>query len=171
MKKPWGTLAFVIATASPAGAADWPHWLGPARNGSSPETGLLAKWPKEGPKILWKYPGGDGYSTIAVAQGRAVTQVQHDGGEYVLALDAVKGTKLWETKIADEYKNQFGDGPRATPTLEGNFVYVYSPSGLLACLDANKGTIVWSVNLLKEFAAKKVTYGLSASPLVDGDLV
>src|SRR5262249_8758958 len=143
-------LSIVAAMVLPLAAADWPHWLGPNRNGASPETGLLTNWPKAGPKVLWKHPGGDGYSTVAIAGGRAITQVQHNGSEWVLALDAVKGTKLWETKIAEEYKNQFGDGPRATPTIEGKSVYIYSPSGLLACLDADKGDIVWSKNLLKE---------------------
>lgn len=161
----------LLAIAFPAFAADWPNWLGPNKNGSSPETGLLTTWPATGPKVLWKKPGGDGYSTVAIAQGRAITQVQHDGAEFVLALDAATGAKLWETKIAEAYKNQFGDGPRATPTIEGNSVYVYSPSGLLACLDAEKGAIAWSVNLLNEFGGKKVDYGLSASPFIDGNLV
>jgi outer membrane protein assembly factor BamB len=171
MKKALAVGIALVLLSAPLGAADWPHWLGPNRNGASPETGLLTTWPKDGPKVLWKVTGGEGYSSIAVAGGRAITQVQHDGNEYVLALDAAKGTKLWETKIAPAYKNSFGDGPRATPTIEGNSIYVYSPSGLLACLDAQKGDIVWSVNLLKEFNAKAVTYGLSASPLVEGDLV
>jgi outer membrane protein assembly factor BamB len=165
--------ALVLTTLSAGAirAADWPNWLGPNKNGSSPETGLLTKWPKEGPKQLWKVSGGEGYSTVVVAGGRAITQVQHDGNEYVLALDAKTGKKLWETKIAPEYKNQFGDGPRATPTIEGNSVYIYSPSGLLACLDATKGDVTWSVNLLTMFAGKATTYGLSVSPLVEGDLV
>ena len=165
------SLFVAVVLAWPASAADWPNWLGPNKNGSSPETGLLTTWPKSGPKVLWKYAAGDGYSTVAIAQGRAITQVQHDGGEYVLALDAVKGTKIWETKVATEYKNQFGDGPRSTPTIEGSSVYIYSPSGLLACLDTEKGAITWSVNLLKEFGGEKVTYGLSASPYIEGDLV
>ena len=164
-----GAVALIVAASSLA--SDWPHWLGPNGNGSSPETGLLTKWPAAGPKVLWKQPGGEGYSTVAVAGGRAITQVQHDGGEHVLALDAVKGTKLWETKIAVAYKNSYGNGPRATPTIDGKSIYVYSPSGLLACLDAEKGDITWSVNLLKQFGGKAVTYGLSASPLVEGDLV
>lgn len=161
----------LLTAALPLGAADWPNWLGPHRNGASPETGLLTNWPKTGPKVLWKVPGGEGYSTVAVALGRAVTQVQHDGGEYVLALDAAKGTKLWETKIADGYKNQYGDGPRATPTIAGGFIYTQSVKGPLTCLDAEKGTIVWSVDLLKEYGAKNLSWGLSASPLVEGDLV
>jgi outer membrane protein assembly factor BamB len=171
MKKLLLTLSLAVMIVLPLGAADWPNWLGPLKNGSSPETGLLTTWPKSGPKVLWKVPGGVGYSTVAIAQGRAITQVQHDGGEYVLALDAAKGTKLWETKIADEYKNSYGDGPRATPTIEGKFVYVHSPSGPLACLEADSGKIVWSVDLLKDFKGKKLSWGLAASPLVDGDFV
>jgi outer membrane protein assembly factor BamB len=121
--------------------------------------------------VLWKQPGGGGYSTVAVAGGRAITQVEHDGGYFVLALDAVKGTKLWETKLAASFKIPFGDGPRATPAIDGKSVYVYDPSGLLACLDVEKGDLIWSVNLLKEFGGEKVTYGLSASPFIEGDLV
>jgi outer membrane protein assembly factor BamB len=171
MKKLLLTLLIAVAIAVPVYAADWPHWLGPNGNGASPEKGLLTTWPKDGPNVLWKVPGGGGYSTVAIAQGKAITQVQHDGNEFVLALDAVKGTKLWETKVAAAYLNAYGDGPRATPAIEGKSVYIYSPSGLLACLDADKGDLVWSVNLLTEFGGKKTTYGLSASPFVEGDLV
>ena len=171
MKRMATSLLLVLAVTLSARAADWPHWLGPLRNGASPETGLLTAWPKSGPKLLWKVAGGVGYSSVAIAQGKAFTQVQHDEAEYVLALDAVKGTKLWETKIAGEYKNGYGDGPRATPTIEGKFVYVHSPSGPLACLDAEKGDVIWSVNLMKDLGGKKLSWGLSASPLVDGDLV
>ncbi len=161
----------VVLMGLPVWGADWPNWLGPNRNGSSPETGLLVDWPKDGPKVLWKAPGGEGYSAVVVAKGKAVTLVQRNGGEAVLALDAAKGTKLWETKIAPAYKNQYGNGPRSTPTFEGDFVYVQSVSGPLVCLDAAKGDIVWSVDLLKEFGAKNISWGLSASPVVDGDLV
>src|SRR5450755_4124564 len=104
MKKMLACLA-ILGIVAPLGATDWPNWLGPNRNGSSPETGLLTTWPATGPKLLWKVAGGDGYSTVAVAQGRAITLVQHDGAQFVLALDAAKGTKLWETKVADGYKN------------------------------------------------------------------
>lgn len=165
------TLLIVLVAVAPLRGADWPNWMGPMRNGTSPETGLLTTWPAEGPKVLWKVAGGDGYSSVAVADGRAITQVQHDGDEFVLALDAAKGTKLWETKVAAAYKNMYGNGPRATPSIVGKLVYTQSPTGPLTCLDAEKGTIVWTVNLLKEFGAKNISWGLSASPVVDGDLV
>ena len=160
--------AFII---SPAFAADWPQWLGSNRNGTSAETGLLTTWPKSGPKVLWTHPGGEGYSSIAIAGGKAITQVQHDGAEFVLALDAAKGTKLWETKVAAGFKNSYGNGPRATPTVDGKLVYAQSPSGALTCLDSEKGDIVWSVNLLKEFGAKNISWGMSSSPLIVDDTV
>jgi outer membrane protein assembly factor BamB len=171
MKKLNFALILTVVSFTPLTAADWPCWLGPQRNGSSPETGLLTAWPKDGPKLLWKVPGGDGYSSVAVAQGRAVTQVQHDGAEFVLALDAVKGTKLWETKVGNLYKNSYGNGPRSTPALDGKNIYVQLPTGALACLDADMGKILWSVDLFKEFNSKNISWGLSASPLVEGDLV
>src|SRR5205085_2660053 len=122
-------------------AADWPQWLGPNRDGSSPETGLLTRWPKEGPRVLWKNAGGDGYSAVAIADGRAVTLVQHDDKEWCLALDAATGKKLWETELAAAYLNQYGNGPRATPTIDGNRVYAQAASGPLVCLDAASGRI------------------------------
>ncbi|MFO0968604.1 MAG: PQQ-binding-like beta-propeller repeat protein [Gemmataceae bacterium] len=163
-------LAAVLCLAAPLHAADWPHWLGPKRDGSSPETGLLTTWPKDGPKVIWKKPGGDGYSTVAVAGGKAITLVQRDA-EYAVAFDAAKGNELWATKIGPGFKNMFGNGPRATPTIDGERVYVQSVTGNLACLNAKDGAVVWEKNILKLFGAKNITWGLSASPVVDGDLV
>jgi len=167
----WLALAFVLGLAAAVAAADWPNWLGPRRDGSSPETGLLTTWPTDGPKLLWKAEGGDGYSSIAVAGGRAITLVQRGGKEVVLALDAVKGTELWQTPIAVAYKNMYGNGPRSTPTIEGDAVYVTGVTGALACLNVKDGKIRWQHNLLKEFGAKNISWGLAASPTVEGRLV
>jgi len=167
------TLGLIIAVlgASQAGAADWPHWLGPNRNGSSPETGLLVNWPAKGPKVLWKVPGGEGFSSIAVADGRAITIVQRDGEELVLALDAASGKELWKTKIAGVFQNNFGNGPRSTPTIEGKQLYVQSVNGPLVALDTVSGKIVWQRDMMKEFASKKLTWGITWSPVIEGDLV
>jgi outer membrane protein assembly factor BamB len=161
----------MVIAATSLQAADWPNWMGPLRNGSSPETGLLTTWPADGPRVLWKVKGGDGYSSVAVAGGKAYTLVQRDGEEQVIALDAAKGTELWKRKIAPAYKNQYGDGPRSTPAIEGGFIYAQSVTGPLVCLKADSGDIVWERNLLKEFKAKNISWGLSASPVLDGDLV
>lgn len=166
-----GCLAVMLFAFQAAQADDWPNWLGPNRNGSSPETGLLTTWPSTGPKVLWKVTGGDGYSSVAVAAGRAITLVQSSDGEFALALDAVKGTELWKTKIGPFYKNSFGNGPRSTPTIEQERVYVQSVSGPLACLKADSGEIVWTKDLLKDFKADNLKWGLSASPLIEGDMI
>src|ERR1700677_1216838 len=164
-------LTMASSVVAPLAAADWPCWLGPLRVGMSPEKDLLTTWPKEGPKVLWKVAGGGGYSSGAVAQGRAVTLVQREDGAYVLALDALTGKKLWETKVGEFYKNAYGNGPRSTPTIDGDKIYVQLPTGPLACLDADKGTVQWLIDLLKEYKSKNISWGLSASPLVEGDLV
>ena len=121
--------------------------------------------------MLWKVPGGEGYSSVAVADGRAITLVQRDDKEWCVAFDAAKGDKLWQQPIGPAYQNQFGNGPRSTPTIDGNRVYCQSVSGPLVCLAASSGKPIWSVDLLKEFNVKNLQWGLSASPLVDGDLV
>lgn len=163
--------ALILLGASQASASDWPNWLGPNRNGSSPETGLATAWPSAGPKVLWKVSGGDGYSSVAIAGGRAITLVQRAEGELILALNAVTGKELWKTKIGPVYKNNYGHGPRSTPTIADGFVYVQSVTGTLACVKAASGEIAWQTDLLKQFKAKNITWGLSASPVIQGDLV
>jgi len=152
-------------------AADWPQFLGPNRTGASAETGLLSSFPSSGPKVLWKVPGGDGYSGIAVAGGKVFTLVQRGGDELLLALDAKTGKEVWQHKVAAAYKNQYGNGPRSTPTVDGGKVYVQSASGPLVCLDAADGKVVWQHDLIKEFGGKNIDWGLSASPLVVDNLV
>lgn len=154
-----------------AGAADWPQWLGPNRNGVCGEKNLLTSWPKNGPKVLWKVKGGDGYSTIAVVGNRAYTLVQRSGKEWAIALNAKNGKQLWQTPLGPAYKNDYGSGPRSTPTVEKGRVYVQSVTGPLVCLNADSGKIIWQHHLLKEFKIKNITWGLSSSPLVDGHLV
>jgi outer membrane protein assembly factor BamB len=170
MKRLLFALTFV-GLALPAAAADWPQWLGPARNGTSPEKGLLTDWPAAGPKVLWKVPGGDGYSSVAVVAGRAYTLVQREGAEWTVALDAATGKEKWATKIAAAYKNNYGNGPRSTPAVAAGLVYVQSVTGPLVCLKGDDGSIAWQHNLLSDFGAKNLTWGLSASPLIEGELV
>lgn len=161
-----------LLVASLAGwlvAADWPNWMGPHRNGSSPETGLLTDWPAGGPKQLWKIAGGDGYSAVVVASGRAYTMLQRGKDELVVALDAATGKEVWAARVGPAYMNQYGNGPRATPAVEGKRVYVQSVTGPVVCLEADSGTIVWQRDILQQFGAKNITWGLSASPVLDGD--
>ena len=166
-------IALSVLFLSPllAHADDWPHWMGPRSDGTSAEKGLATTWPQTGPKVLWKVPGGDGYSAIAVADDRAITMVQRDGKELVVALDANTGKPLWSTPMGPAFKNANGSGPRATPWIEGDSVYVQAASGPMKCLAAKTGAIVWQIDLLKEFGAKNNQWGVSASPVIAGNLL
>jgi outer membrane protein assembly factor BamB len=175
-KLPWAgglVLAIAMTAGTPAAvqAADWPQFLGPTRNGISSETGLLDKWPEGGPKALWRVPGGVGMSGLAISGGRLLTLVQKDGQQFVLALDAVTGKPLWQTPVASEYKNQMGDGPRATPATSGDQVFVFTGEGILAALAVSDGKVQWSHNVVEELKGKPAEYGMACSPLVVGEHV
>lgn len=150
---------------------DWPQFLGPQRNGISKETGLIADWPGGGPKELWRVPGGVGLGGVSIASGKAITLVQHDGKQWVLALDAASGKKAWETPLAAAYENQMGDGPRAAPTIVDGAVYVFGGDGTLGALDTKSGKLLWSHDVPQNLGGKPAEYGMACSPLVVGDLV
>ena len=119
-----------------ASAADWPQWRGPNRDGKSLETGLLASWPAGGPRLVWKAQGlGEGYSSFAVVGGRLYTQGQQGNQQFVLAIDVNTGKQLWKTPSGRAYGNDRGNGPRGTPTIDGNRLYALAADGMLLCLE------------------------------------
>ncbi len=152
-------------------AGEWPQFLGPQRNGLSSEPNLLETWPEGGPKVVWRVPGGVGMSGIAISRGRVLTLVQREGQQWVVALNSRTGESLWETAIADAYRNPMGDGPRATPAIVGNQVFVFSGAGLLVALDVRDGKQLWSASPLTELSGTEAEYGMASSPLVIGDQV
>ncbi len=158
-------LASGLATAADKDAS-WPQFLGPDRNGISRETGLLERWPDDGPKEVWRVPGGVGMAGLAIDGGRLVTMWQDAERQYVLALDAANGKKLWQTAAAPRYKNMQGDGPRATPTIVGERVFAYTGEGILVALAASDGKLLWSHNVPKEQGGEPSEYGMASSPLV-----
>ncbi len=157
--------------ADPAAQSGWPQFLGPHRNGISAETGLIDALPAQGPREVWRVAGGVGMSAVAVVDGRAVTLVQRQGKQWVVCYDAAKGETLWQSDLAPQYRNAQGDGPRATPTITGDAVYVFSGDGVLAALNLADGEIRWRVPVLNDLGGKPADYGMACSPLVAGDLV
>src|SRR5437016_943220 len=121
--------------AGAAAAADWPQWRGPDRTDISKETGLLREWPKDGPKLLWTYrDAGVGYSGMAVVGDRLYTMGSWDNKEFLFAVDLKTQKRLWATEIGPLLTNGYGDGPRGTPTVDGEFVYGVSGRGHVVCL-------------------------------------
>ena len=162
---------FVVALcAFPALAQDWSQWLGPDRNGISPETGLFGDKPSF--EESWRVQAGKGFSGLSIVGNRIYTMYIHGGDEYTVCLDARNGEVLWRTRTDDNLlERQGGDGPRATPTVDGETVYVFSAYGKLHALDSQTGTQQWSHDLVREFGSKRPNWGFCASPLVEGDLV
>lgn len=163
--------ALLLFSLDAALAADWPQFLGPDRNGVSKETGLIDAFPASGPKVLWKVEGGVGMGGFAVRDGKALVMVQAGGRQHVLAVDAKTGKQVWKTDVAPAYKNDMGDGPRATPTIDGGMAYVFTGEGQLVALKVADGSIQWSKSPLKELGGKPAEYGMACSPLIVGDNV
>ncbi len=155
-----------------ASAEDWPQFLGPDRTGvSKDKTQLVDTFPATGPKVAWKAPCGVGMSGVAVADGRCYSMANREGKQVLFALNRTDGKEIWATPLAPAYKNQMGDGPRATPTVEGPRIFTFTGEGILSCNDAKDGKVLWQSNLTKDLNADPSEYGMSCSPLVVGDLV
>ena len=151
---------------------EWFQWRGPNRDGHSAETGLLQSWPKSGPQLAWRASGvGNGYSSFSTSGGRLYTLGARGNVEYVTALDRATGRKLWEYQNGRRFENDRGDGPRSTPTVDGDRLYVLGGSGDLTCLDAATGKRIWTINLVQKFGGVNPYWRYSESPLVDGDQV
>ncbi len=160
-----------------ASAADWPQWRGPNRDGVSTETGLLKQWPQGGPKLAWKADlSGVGYGSPAVVGDKLfilAAEDDEDGQkEFALCLNAKTGAKVWKTELPaaeGSYAQNWGSGPRSSPTVDGDAVYVLGARGDLLRLKAADGSKVWGVNLKKDFGGGIPGWGYSESVLIDGN--
>jgi outer membrane protein assembly factor BamB len=151
-------------------ADDWPQFRGPNRDGKSAETGLLKTWPPGGPRLLWSVKGlGIGFSSAAIAHGSVYTTGMLDGEGFLFAYD-LAGRLRWKVSYGPEWRKSY-KGTRTTPTVDDDRVYIFSGLGRLACFDAETGRRIWSVDTLKKFDGRNITWGMSGSPLIDGDKV
>lgn len=170
----WFCLAVMAATrlalAAPP-SSGWPQFLGPDRNGVSSETKLIDKFGPQGPRVVWRVPGGKGMSGVAVDGQQAITMLERDGKQMVVALKLTDGSELWSQAVADGYRNTMGAGPRATPSIAEGAIFVYTGEGILAALDQNTGKPKWRHEVVAEFGGEPADYGMASSPLVVDGLV
>ena len=165
-------LATAVLTATPLLSADWPQWRGAGRVGHSPDTSILAPWPKSGPKQTWVFKdAGVGYSSFSIVGTRLFTMGARQESEQVICLDATTGKEVWATSLGPVYENNWGDGPRSTPTVDGDHLYALSATGILACLNIKDGTEVWKVDVVKSLGGELQGWGYTESVLIDGDHV
>jgi outer membrane protein assembly factor BamB len=178
----------ILMVSRAASARDWPQWLGPDRDGVWRETGLIAKFPKEGPKIRWRAPIGNGYSGPAVVGDRVYVMDRQrptgespkpaatrgkfiPGNERVLCLNEADGKNVWKHEYDCPYTISYSNGPRATPLVRDGRVYALGAMGDLTVLDAADGHVRWAKSLAREFHAKVPLWGFAGHPLLEGDLL
>ena len=162
---------FPLLFATTLFAGEWSMFHGPDGKNRSAETGLLASWSDEGPKLLWKIDnigeGVSGYSSVTIQNGRLFTTGNRDRRSIVYCFD-LEGNKLWEYDNGQAWTGSYV-GTRSTPAVDGGFVYDFSPHGELVCLNVEDGRKVWGRNMLTDFEGENITWGLSESIRVDGD--
>ncbi|MCX7046762.1 MAG: PQQ-like beta-propeller repeat protein [Candidatus Sumerlaeota bacterium] len=149
---------------------EWTQFRGPGREDIAKETGLLKQWPAEGPALAWKMTGvGGGFSGVSIAKGCIYTMGDKDGASQVMAINEADKKILWMSKVGEAGGGQGHPGPRCTPTLDGDMLYVLNQFGDLACFQIADGKEVWRKNMNKDFGGKMMSgWGYSESPLVDG---
>jgi outer membrane protein assembly factor BamB len=174
LMKPRAQLIAVLVTLSVACAfaADWPGYLGPNRNGTSAEKGILRTWPKEGPKVLWTVPVGSGYGGPVVSGGKVYLLDRDDNvGDKLRVFDFATGKELWS--FASGGPGRFDHpGSRTTPAVDGNNVYTFGPLGDLYCLSTATQKPVWNKNVWKENGGDQLPrWALTQNPLIYRNLV
>ena len=165
-----------IALSSPA--ADWPNFRGPNHDGVSTEK-IRTNWEQDPPRVVWRVSLDPGLGSLAIQGGRVFTLVRRSVGgqdrEFCVALDAATGNELWAYNIGTASYPEGGvgddDGPRSTPTVQGNRVFVLSSYLRLSCLDAATGSQIWEHDLPSEYQASVIAWQNSASPLVENNRV
>ena len=170
------TVACVLAACPPVHAEEktqqpyWPEFRGPRRDSISTETGLLKKWPDNGPPLIWKYSGcGKGFSGVSIAEGKIFSAGDFGDREMLFAL-GLDGKLLWTSPNGKSWRGS-SPGSRTTPTYVDGVLYHMNPAGRVAAFRAKDGKEIWAVDLKKRFQARFGVWALAENLIVDGDKV
>ena len=167
-------------------ADDWPQWLGPQRDAVWRESGIIARFPTNGPPVRWRASIGGGYAGPVVANGRVYVADRRlaqgtsnpadpfdrgviRGGERVLCLSEADGQVLWKYEYECPYTISYPAGPRVAPLVSQGKVYTLGAEGNLFCLDATDGKVLWSHEFKKDYGIKAPMWGFAGHPLLDGN--
>ena len=164
-----GSMLIALAVGMETGAADWPQFLGPERNGVYTGPELSESWDSSGPPVAWSRDVGAGLSGPVIVDGRVVLFHRVRNREIVEAFDREKGTSLWQYGYPTNYRDDFGfdEGPRAVPVVADGIVYTFGAQGQLHAVDLESGEGVWSEDTMRRFRVPKGFFGAAGSPLVE----
>ena len=177
MKTPRCLLALLLSAARLSAAElveDWPQFLGPRGNNTSRETGLLDKFPKDGPPLVWQRDIGTGYSAPSVRGELLVLHHRVKDEEVVEAMHPATGKPAWRYAYPSRYQDPYGynNGPRCTPLLTAERAYTFGAEGKLLCLELKTGKLVWERDTARDFNVPESFFGVGSTPLLeDGRLI
>jgi outer membrane protein assembly factor BamB len=162
-------------TGSVTVGAQWPQWRGPGRDGIVPAANVPASWP-DSPKLRWKQPVGEGYSSPVVDAGRVFVHSRQDPRETVTAFDLTSGKPLWNGSYdaaftKNQYATQMARGPFSTPLVSAGRVYTFGVTAVLSAFDASTGALLWRKDFSKEIDTSKLFTGTAMSPVIAGSLL
>jgi outer membrane protein assembly factor BamB len=164
-------LAFPMSLLQNASRADnWPAWRGPHNNGVCEEKHLPAEFGKA-KNLLWRLPLPGQAAATPVVWGDHIFLTAPDGDELQVLCISTDGRELWRRTIG--HGNRMarvdeGNSCSPSPVTDGRHVWSLMGSGDLACFDFN-GNLVWSINLQKKYGKFRIGYGMSSTPVLDGE--
>jgi len=162
-------ISISLLTANRISAQDASQWRGKDRDGIYDEKGLLRSWPDAGPTLLWHYDNlGDGFASAAVvAHDRIFTAGAKNGKGSIFAF-TLDGKLIWSAPYGEEWTESY-PGSRSTPLFNTGKVYLMSAFGKIVCLSADKGNLLWSADMMKDYDGRNITWGATENLLIDGD--
>ncbi len=152
---------------------DWPSFLGPNRDSRSPESGIVTKWSRTSPSIVWTRRLGTSYAMPSISRGR-LFQFDRVKNEAVLfAMKSETGEPLWRFSYPTDFEDPYGydNGPRSSPVVDDDRVYIYGAEGMLHCLRVTDGTLIWMVDTMAQFGVVQNFFGVGSTPVIEGELL
>lgn len=159
--------------ASAAAGSDWPAFLGPTADSKSAERGILTDWPEAGPPLVWQLTLGTGYCMPTIAAGRLYQFDREGDQERLRCLESRTGKLLWTFTYGSDFTDLYGydNGPRSSPVVDGDRVYTFGAGGILHCLNADDGDVIWKIDTADKFGVIQNFFGVGSTPVVEGDLL
>ncbi len=153
--------------------SDWAGFLGPNGDSTSPEKGIVSPWPRTGLRIVWEKKVGEGYGMPSISKGKLYQFDRHDNTARVTCMDPRTGAEQWKFEYPTEYRDKYGysGGPRCCPVVDDGRVYVFGSEGMLHCLDASSGKLIWKHDTQAEYGVVQNFFGVGSAPLIEGDLL
>ena len=162
-----------LFAASGSKGVDWPKFLGPTGDNKSPERGILTDWPAEGPPIVWQLALGSGYSSPTISEGRLFQFDRQANRARLRCMESETGKPLWQFDYPSLYEDLYGydNGPRATPVVDDERVYIFCAEGMLHCLDSSNGKLIWKLDTNEKFGVVQNFFGVGSTPVIEGNLL